>query len=52
MKKSTAYHLAQIAVIQSITIATEDKLAIVRILMDDENLEAFVEKQNETAVEE
>lgn len=52
MKKSAAYNLAQIAVIQSPCISPENKLEIIRILMGDESLEAFVEEQNEKAVKE
>lgn len=52
MKKSAAYNLAQIAVIQSPCISPENKLEIIRILMSDESLEAFVEEQNEKAVKE
>jgi hypothetical protein len=45
MKKSEAYHLAQIAVINSPSIAPERKIEIMRVLLDDENLALFVEEQ-------
>ena len=47
MKKSEAYHLAQIAVVSTATIAPESKLEILRILIDDENLANFCEEQEE-----
>ena len=53
MKKSMAYHLAQIAVMASPGIAPENKLEILRILMDDENVALYCEsKEAEQAVEE
>lgn len=48
MKKSEAYKLAQIAVVSTPTIAPERKLEILRILIADENLAKFSEKQEET----
>ena len=47
MKKSIAYNLAQIAVMMSPNIAPENRLEILRILMDDESLAILVEKQEE-----
>ena len=45
MKKSEIYHLAQIAVVTSPSIAPENKLEILRVLIADENLALFCEKQ-------
>ena len=45
MKKSEAYNLAQISVIKSPCIAPENKLKILRVLMDAEDLEIFCEEQ-------
>ena len=47
MKKSTAYNLAQIAVMMSPNIAPENKLEILRVLMDDENVALFCEAAEE-----
>ena len=47
MKKSIAYNLAQIAVMGCQNIAPENKLEILRVLMDDENLAMFVEQQEQ-----
>lgn len=47
MKKSIAYNLAQIAVMGCQNIAAENKLEILRILMDDENLAMLVEHREE-----
>ena len=52
MKKSIAYNLAQIAVMMSPNIAPENKLEILRVLMDDENVALFLENQNKIAEEE
>ena len=51
MKKSELYHLAQIAVINSPIINPENKIEVMRVLMDAESLELFVEKQKELAVD-
>lgn len=51
MKKSTAYNLAQIAVMMSPNIAPENKLEILRVLMEDESLALYMEEQ-ESEVEE
>ena len=48
MKKSEAYHLAQIALVQSPNIAPEKKLVILKILFDQENFELFCEKEKES----
>ena len=54
MKNSEAYKLAQLAVITAAAIAPENKLEILKLLLDDERLERFREEQNEkkTAVDE
>lgn len=51
MNKSEAYHLAQVAVVNSPCITPESKIEILRILIAEENLALFCEKQAETAVE-
>ena len=43
MKKSEAYHLAQIAVVTSNCITPENKLKIIKHLQDDEGVAAYVE---------
>ncbi len=48
MKKSELYHLAQIAVVTSPCIEPENKLKILRVLMDSEDLELFREKKEES----
>lgn len=45
MKKSEIYHLAQVAVVNSATIAPENKLEILRELIDAEELARFCESQ-------
>ncbi len=47
MKKSEAYHLAQIAVVQSPSISPENKLEILEILRLQEHLEKYCEEQVE-----
>ena len=51
MKKSEAYHLAQVAVLLSSSIAPENKIEILKLLMDDESLALYTEKQKEKAVQ-
>lgn len=51
MKKSEAYHLAQIAVVQSPAISPENKLEILRTLIAGENLALFCEKKEETSAD-
>ena len=51
MKKSEIYHLAQIAVINSPSIAPESKIEVMRTLLEDEGLALFVEKQRELAAD-
>lgn len=51
MKKSEIYHLAQIAVINTATIAPESKLEILDVLMGEEKLALCLEEHEErTAV--
>ena len=45
MKKSELYHLAQIAVLDSPCIAPENKIELLKILIDDESVAAFCEEQ-------
>jgi hypothetical protein len=47
MKKSEIYHLAQLAVMTNPSIYTEQKLDILRVLMDDEDLEKYREEKAE-----
>ena len=44
MKKSEAYKLAQIAVINTPTIAPESKIAILKFLINDEEIAAYREE--------
>lgn len=48
MKKSELYHLAQIAVLNTGTIAPETKLEVLRVLLHDEGFEKFCEEQEAT----
>lgn len=47
MKKSEAYHLAQIAVVQTPSISPETKLQILKILNCQEYFEQFLEDKEE-----
>ena len=47
MKKSEAYHLAQIAVIATNTISVESKIEVMRVLLDQERVELYCEEQGE-----
>ena len=47
MKKSECFRLAQIAVVESARITSEEKLDILAELMAGENLQRFVEEQKE-----
>lgn len=51
MKKSEAYHLAQIAVLCAATITHENKLKILKVLFDDEQLALYSEGRIEVNVE-
>lgn len=54
MKKSESFKLAQFAVMRDTAIANADKLFILRVLMESEDLAAFVEEteEKETAIDE
>lgn len=53
MKKSETYNLAQIAVITTPTISPENKLEILRVLIEDEGIALFSEEREaKKAVEE
>lgn len=47
MKKSEMYRMAQMAVVNSMTISPNVKIDIVRELMEREDLEAWKEKKAE-----
>ena len=47
MKKSKIYSLTQHAVLRDELLSTHDKLEILRVLFDAEELELFREKQEE-----
>ena len=52
MKKSEIYRMTQGAVVTSNYLCVEQKLEILRELMNQEDLELFCEKQEEEKVEE
>lgn len=45
MKKSEAYHLAQMAVVNSPAISPEAKIEVMRILLEDEAIALYSEKR-------
>jgi hypothetical protein len=45
MKKSTAYKMAQLSVLGDSSLDSESKLFILSLLMDDENLAKFQERE-------
>ena len=47
MKKSELYHLAQVAVVQSPQISPEKKVAVMKMLIDNEKVALLCEKQAE-----
>lgn len=47
MKKSEAYHLAQIAVVATPAISVESKIEVLRVLFENEDLALFCEKKEE-----
>lgn len=51
MKKSQAFYLAQLAVLRDASITFAEKLEILRVLADAEDLEKYREKQKEKANE-
>lgn len=48
MKKSEAFHLAQIAVVQTPSISPEKKLEILELLRFQEQLEQYCEEREKT----
>ena len=51
MKKSEAFHKAQLSVLSDSDLTFEETLEILAILMKEENLAKFSEKQKENANE-
>lgn len=47
MKKSQVFYQAQLAVLRDVSIAFPEKLEILRVLADSEDLEKYREKQKE-----
>ena len=47
MKKSEAYEMAQIAIVSTPTISPENKIEIIRYLMNDAEFAKYCEKQEE-----
>lgn len=47
MKKSEMFKVAQIAVVNSLSICVTDKLEVLRELMDKEDVALYVEEQAE-----
>ena len=47
MKKSDIYKVAQIAVVNSASICSVDKLEVLRVLMEREDTERLLEKMEE-----
>lgn len=47
MKKSGIYHMAMMVIVNTVTINAEDKLEILKQLMDDKALAEWSEKQEE-----
>ncbi len=45
MKKSELYHLAQIAVVNSPSISPENKVEVLKVLIEGESFEKFNEDQ-------
>jgi hypothetical protein len=51
MKKSEAYHLAKIAVVNSPSITPESKIKVLRVLIEQKKIELFFEKKENTVAE-
>lgn len=49
MKKSERYHMAMLAVVNSLMLKAEDKIEILATLMEDEGVAKYVEKKAEDA---
>ena len=47
MKRSEVFHLAQIAVVSSLSISPETKLEVLQILSRQEHFEKFCEEKEE-----
>lgn len=47
MEKSKAFHMAQLAVLNDPSITFEDTLAVLAILMHEEDLAKFTERKKE-----
>lgn len=47
MKRSEAYHIAQVAVINSACISPEGKIEVMKVLINDEEVALFSEKRHE-----
>lgn len=47
MKKSELYHMAQIAIIESQNISPENRVEILKLLLEDESLELYRESKEE-----
>ena len=47
MKKSTMFRVAQFAVLNSDNICANDKLEVLRLLMDNEDVAKYVEDREE-----
>ena len=47
MKKSEVFYIAQLAVVNSLSIDKNEKLEVLRVLMEQEDIAKMVEKHNE-----
>lgn len=47
MKESEAYQLAEMAVVNSPCLSAQDKLAVLRVLFDKEDLALYIERKEE-----
>lgn len=47
MKKSECFKKAQIAVVNSLVLTGEEKVEILGVLMEEEKISAFVEKEKQ-----
>lgn len=51
MKKSTCFYFAQMAVLGATSITADDKLEILKVLMDEEYVQKICEKKAEETKE-
>lgn len=51
MKKSTAYHMAQLAVLADELISAEEKLEILRVLQEAEGVAQYTERASDKSGE-